>query len=432
MVALVAAVALLLVGGGATVADRLLTDALGTEVVVTAPATPAPEVWSVRSTPVPAPGLSAHLVNLSFNPDLNRPTVVDGVLHHVGLDGRLRALDARTGSERWSVGEGDEFVTNVVLGDAHLVALVKLDDEAAGLTTNQLVTIDLRSGREVARSDVEANIYDESLNVVGDRVLYVAQDNVSFNEYLDVRRSGRPFRANLRLVAATLAGEELWTEPLAEVTDTDNPAKTAEVIVIGRNVVVSQGRLYEGHKLEAFRLSDGGRSWNEDVTPLVRQALAWGDHDLVLVSGNADVAVIDSRSGVVRERYSFADVTGHRAISRSFLAGDVLYAVMDEDHLNAVDLRTREVLWATETGRHREAFSGILEDTRLPGLQAGRIYLGGRDASVYAIDAATGTIDLRFEVPQLGSLVRRYPPIAFENLVILQDIRVSAYRPDPS
>lgn len=55
--------------------------------------------------------------------------------------------------------------------------------------------------------------------------------------------------------------------------------------------------------------------------------------------------------------------------------------------------------------------------------------MGGRDASVYAIDTEDGKIRYRFVTPQSGSLHAHHPPLAFEDLVLVVDKDVVAYRP---
>jgi len=196
-------------------------------------------------------------------------------------------------------------------------------------------------------------------------------------------------------------------------------------------VVVSKRRLYSAHELEAFRLADGVRVWSRELGtgPLgVREAHRWGDR-IVLRHDEAGLTVINGKTGAVEDDFSLAALTGRARVEASVLDGEMLYAVADGDYVLAVDLPGRRVRWTARMGYRRSALGNTYRDSRLPGVQGGTLYVGGRDASVYAIDAVHGKIRYRFVTPQSGSLYARHPPLALEDLVLVVDKDTVAYRP---
>ena len=399
------------------------------KVKVTKVATRAPVAWAARwPVATHAPHLSSHLwYSLA---DIDRPALVNGVFYAAGRDGTLRALEVRSGRVAWAFGGSGRFITNFLIATDRVVTVVKHDDASAGVTRNDLVVLDARTGEPVLTVPLEAQVFDESLAVFGDRIWLAAQDNVSFNEYLERRRSGRYGGLHPHLIAVGFDGRVGATVALADVSG-DNPLQQVRLLRVGERIVASKRRLYSAHELEAFRLADGVRAWSRELVtgPLgVRAAHQWGDR-IVLHRDEASVTLIDGQTGAVEDDFSLAALTGRARVDASVLGGETLYVVADDDHVVGVDLPGRRVRWTARMGYRRSALGNTYGDSRLPGVQGDTLYVGGRDASVYAIDTVHGKIRYRFVTPQSGSLHAHHPPLAFSDLVLVVDKDAVAYRP---
>lgn len=156
--------------------------------------------------------------------------------------------------------------------------------------------------------------------------------------------------------------------------------------------------------LHAVGVTDGAPRWQVRTGPTV--PFPWGREgwdyfasspvpvrDLVVFgAGDGKVRAVELTTGAVR--WSFA--TGGRIRSTPAISGETVYVGSADGHLYAIDLASGEERWrfategasldAAEFGFDRRTVQGT------PVVADGTVFVGGRDANLYAVDAATGSL----------------------------------------
>ncbi len=143
-------------------------------------------------------------------------------------------------------------------------------------------------------------------------------------------------------------------------------------------------------------------------------------------SSDHQVYALDERSGTLRWKFA---TRGRIASSPAVADGRVYFGSFDSNFY-ALDAASGALLWkfATEgerrfSGRHlhgAEPAAEIMPDPfdvflSSPAVAGGRVYFGSGDGSVYALDAATGTVSWKFHT---GNVVHASPAIANGTLYV--------------
>jgi outer membrane protein assembly factor BamB len=192
--------------------------------------------------------------------------------------GRVRAVDPRSGRERWaypagSQGPANPEVVSFVAGvEATAVAARRTDGSGPeGL----VVLLDAATGRPRWQRRVGGEVYPNSLAVGPAGIHLVAQDHLTFEQL--AARLRRDDRSSLhpRLTTTSRGGRPLWQRPLRDRGGGTGLLGDALVTTVGGRVVVLEGRGWDVD-LEAFDAATGARSWTRRVER-AGGALAWRD-----------------------------------------------------------------------------------------------------------------------------------------------------------
>jgi outer membrane protein assembly factor BamB len=284
--------------------------------------------------------------------------VVAGDLVLIGSeDGKLYALDAATGKQRWN----DDFGASVsspptVVGNVVYQRVV-----------GDLVALDLAAGKLIWHIGYVAVTQPV---VVGD---YVYVGNVGF---------GGPGVAQ---AFTTASGKYVWSAPGSQTP--------YEIAVVGTTVYLgcSDGTFFtlDGSNISA-PLDPAGDA-NKGTT---RWTFKAGDeiHGLRVVDGviyfgcfDHHVYALDAASGALRWKAG----TGNQNWSTPAVANGMVYFGSADGNVYAVDQRSGQQVWSYKTG-------GPIWHSS-PTLANGLLYIASQDQSVYGLNPTTGTLAQQFK-----------------------------------
>jgi outer membrane protein assembly factor BamB len=439
------------------VATRRSWLALATLAVVCVAAAVAVVAWDgrrVRAKPVPDPA-QAWSATLHTPPDpvvspVQRasgavqpdppPTAavqlqLAGGTLYVRDSGRVRALDPRSGRERWAypaAAQGPatlEVVSFVADVEATAVAVRR----TGGSGPEGLVALlDPATGRPRWQRRLGGEVYPDSLAVGSAGVHLVAQDYLTFEQL--AARLRRDDRSSLhpRLTTTGRDGRLRWQRPLRDRGGGAGLLGDAIATTAGGRVVLIEGWGW-GADVEAFDAATGARSWGRRVKQ-AGGALAWGDRLLLNlwdrrpVVRAADGAPLGGDFLPAELLATGPPMPPGRSTSDQFryrLAGDTLY-VFANDRLAAVDLRAGAVRWQVPTGVEiyhppwwERMFSPDAQSERpfdSSGVTARdeKVLVVARDRCLYVVDDPTGTVAGRrcgLQEPRPGSPLISTPAV---------------------
>jgi outer membrane protein assembly factor BamB len=327
---------------------------------------------------------------------------------------QVRALDPRSGRERWTypaAAQGPaalEVVSFVAGGEATAVAVRR----TGGSGPEGLVALlDPASGRPRWQRRLGGEVYPDSLAVGPAGVHLVAQDFLTSEEL--AARLQRDDRSSLhpRLTTTGRDGRPRWQRPLRDRGGRAGLLGDAITTTAGGRVVLIEG-WSRGADVEAFDAATGAQSWGRRVQQ-AGGALAWGDRLLLNLWDRRPV--VRAPDGA-RLRADFLPAALLAAgppmppgwsTSGQFqygLAGDTLY-VFANDRLAAVDLRAGAVRWQVQTEVElyhppwwERIFNPDAPQSDRPysssGVTArdGRVLVVARDRCLYVVDDRTGAV----------------------------------------
>ena len=138
--------------------------------------------------------------------------------------------------------------------------------------------------------------------------------------------------------------------------------------------------------------------WTYDIKADGNQTSFHGDplftDDLVLIGTDGDgighIYAFETSTGKVRWKYAFSPSASGRAGVNTGLArlGSRVYAVALGDELVCLDLSSGALHWKFHSAFTAERFSW----SNSPAAADGRVFFGGLDGAVYALDADSGTV----------------------------------------
>lgn len=99
-------------------------------------------------------------------------------------------------------------------------------------------------------------------------------------------------------------------------------------------------------------------------------------------TGIGNVYAFDRTTGTVRWKYS----AGRGVPTDIVRLNNNLYAVTFDDELICLDLKTGQLKWSFRSGNRNDEFFGNVS----PVVEANRVYFGGLDGKLYALDSKSG------------------------------------------
>ncbi len=184
-----------------------------------------------------------------------------------------------------------------------------------------------------------------------------------------------------------------WRVPVGDTLVAGTPAVEDGVVYVAA----------QGHGLMALNMSDGSMLWKVDTRLPVRAApVAVGSLLLVLAGAN-DLICLDQRTGAEYWEFKSEDVLadywpsqGQPAVTSAY-GGLVYVALGASTEFNALSAATGRKAWE------------LTVDSRMVGspvydAQFGLVFVATWQGHLYALDARTGMLKWRYDLPQAGSV----------------------------
>jgi outer membrane protein assembly factor BamB len=335
------------------------------------------------------------------------PVAAAGRVYVMDGEGRVSALDARTGAQVWRTGTnpGDNKRDRLAFGGGMAFADGKLYVSSG---YRQIVQMDAATGRIGWRARTGEPIHGAP-TIAGGRVMAVALDNT--------------------LVSFDLAtGQPGWTyQALAEsarILAASTPAVSGDTVVAA----------FGSGELVALRAANGNDLWSEALSRASRTSAlseirdipgrpAIYQGDVFAVSHSGVFAATDLRTGQARWQLPIVGVTS------PWPAGDVVYAVSKAGELVCASRETGQVYWMSDLNEGRKAkktggFMGIGARRLAKPLWSGpilandRVIVVGQTGQLLAVNAKTGAIEKRVD---LGSPAFLAPIAMGDTLYVVTD-----------
>jgi outer membrane protein assembly factor BamB len=381
------------------------------------PASRAVSAWATRWPPDDASLLARSA--LSSTGVAAAPELAGETLLAIGA-GRLHALDPLTGVQRWDVGYTDgRRVIGFQATPTLAVLVVMRPDPATGLAATSLAGVDVATRAVAWERPLDADAYAGSLLLSADAAYVAVADSVDGGEYQALRERGVAVPLHPRVRAYTLADGALrWERTLPERADAA-PVERVALTLAAPVVAASTATAFAPIGMSVFDAASGRALWQ---APDGTSAVGVSRARLVTRTGT-DLALFAPATGRVVARLRALGARSGPAV----VARDVLYQVAG-DRVAAVDLVAGRGLWTTALDSPHGGLGAVEGRSRPPAMGAdGRLYLGGRDEDVYAIDPRTGAVQWKFPADvTAGGLAAA--PLRYGGLVLVQDDQLTAYR----
>jgi outer membrane protein assembly factor BamB len=319
----------------------------------------------------PRPEPTAPLVRPAWTFDAGAaiwagPTFADGVVYAGGTDGKVHALDARTGHERWSFAAGGPVRTRPTIAGSDVY--FQADD-------GQLYKLAAATGQERWR-----------VRVVEKPIERLPFDNPqsrydSFGSAVVV--SGG------RLYLGTHDGKLLALEPEKGARVWEFAAGDAVLSA----PVVAGGRVYFGsydHFVYALDAAKGQLAWKQDTKGAVVNTPAVSADGATLVIGNRayDLLGLDARTGEPRwKRYFWFSWVESSATIKDGIA---YVGSSDAAAAYAYDVKSGERRWKTDVFGWAWGQPAVTDKRVYIGHSSQAGYLAGHRGGLMALDRATG------------------------------------------
>ncbi len=264
---------------------------------------------------------------------LSQPTIAQGMLYVAARDGKLYALDAATGVQRWVYDAHASTFANGFLSDANPVIVAQ--GIVYGAIHNVLYALDARSGKPLwIRQIAVAQLFNAPTLVNG--VLYLSSREASSGA------DPRP-QASAIYAYASKDGQRLWQHPLSKW--------------VLAAPTVANGVVYFGsydRNLYALKASDGSELWRYDTggeiseQPLVENGVVYIDELGAQEGISSDATVlfaINTVNGKLVWKRPVANM-----LSLEQVNDGVIYVGIWPGQLAALSARNGATLWQQHYG----------------------------------------------------------------------------------
>lgn len=332
------------------------------------------------------------------------PTVANGRLYVVDVNGTVHAMDAATGATAWRA----ETTKDKGNAPARFGGGVSVDGERVYATNGlgDVVALNVADGSEVWRAKPGGPLRGAPGIGLGD-IFVISQDNQLF-----------------ALNAAD--GKTVWTQSGSlesqGVFGVAAPAIAQGTVVAG----------YSSGELNAYRYENGRTLWGDSLsrTSMSTSVSALADIDAEPVIDQGRVFAVGQGGRMVAveilsgQRVWEQNIAG---ISTPWVAGEWLFVVDNEARLLAMSRGTGRVRWIGDLGRWRNVKKKKGEIGWVgPVLAGNRLWALSSEGTIAIVNPADGTVASRIETKRSFTL----PPIVANNTLytLSDDGEISAYR----
>lgn len=313
-------------------------------------------------------------VNLALQ---GSPVVANGVVYMLTSSyeqGRLLALDAATGAQRWAQPIGSSYGC----GATPTVAQGRVYAPGSG----RLVAYDARSGAVQWRVGKFVICGPISTPTIVDGKMFTVTNGSPVLEARDAD-----------------SGRTLWRRSVC----ISSPASSCTSASSSGPLAAGDGTIYVTNYvggMAAYAADSGRQLWSRFVGSGLIDAAPVVEGDVVYVSVN------DSRLYALNRHTGaqlWAAPTGDYNHSTPALADGVLYVGSDGNGVTAIDAKTGAVRW-------QQSALGVVRSS--PAVANGVLYVTAGDGRLYALDARNGTVLYSRQIAPVGRYLSPSPAIA--------------------
>jgi outer membrane protein assembly factor BamB len=283
------------------------------------------------------------------------PTVYKGLVYIAGGGNTLYALDTATGAEIWSYPTGGSLGPTPTLS-AGILYFTNGNDSVFAL-------------------DLDTRVLSWAVQVGNPGYEAISASPTVYNGTLYL--SGPQGWTMIALDATT--GQQKWTDPPSY-----NLNFTTAVVT---NPCYSGGLIYVGSpdgKIEAISVVTGVVQWSDTVYNLVLSSPTAADGNIYFCLGNI-VYSVDAMTG----KLQWQDTTQGAIDGSPIVVNGTLYIGDQSPHLYEMDAATGKL-------KLTPSYVGAFDLNAGPTYANGIVYLGSADQHVYSVDAASGTVNWAF------------------------------------
>ncbi|WP_330346687.1 serine/threonine-protein kinase (plasmid) [Streptomyces europaeiscabiei] len=314
------------------------------------------------------------------------PAVVDGTVY-IGSDGKVYALDAATGTPRWTHTTSDSAWTHILtaLWTASSPAVVD-GTVYIGSNDHKVYALDAATGTPRWTHTASGWLY--SSPAVVDGTVYIGSSDGKVYA-LDAatgtprwtHTTGRAVRPSPAVVDGTvyIGSDDEKVYALDAATGTPRWTHTTSGWIHSSPAVVD-GTVYIGsndHKVYALDAATGTPRWTHTTSGWIHSSPAVVDGTVYIGSNDHKVYALDAATGTPR----WTHTTGNAVQSSPAVVDGTVYIGSNDHKVYALDAATGTPRWTHTTGNAVQSS---------PAVVGGTVYIGSNDHKVYALDAATG------------------------------------------
>ncbi|MGW3377852.1 outer membrane protein assembly factor BamB family protein [Streptomyces hydrogenans] len=313
------------------------------------------------------------------------PAVVDATVYIASGSGEVYALDAATGTLRWTQDTNRTFWAP--FGEWIVSSLAVADGTVyIGSGDNKVYALDAATGTPRWTHTTGGAVHS-SPTVVNGTVYIGSGDNKVYA--LDAatgtprwtHTTGRAVRSSPTVIDGTLyiGSNDKKVYALDAATGTPRWTHTTRNWVSAPPTVVD-GTVYIGgtdNRVYALDAATGSPRWTHATGRAILSSAAVVDGTVYIGSGDKKVYALDAATGTPR----WTHTTGDWVHSSPAVIGGTVYIGSGDKKVYALDAATGTPRWTHTTGGAVHSSPTVIDGT---------LYIGSNDKKVYALDAATG------------------------------------------
>jgi outer membrane protein assembly factor BamB len=198
------------------------------------------------------------------------------------------------------------------------------------------------------------------------------------------------------------ATRAVWTYH-SDANVISTPAATGKQVIFGNSL----GRI------DALDIRNGKRQWSFKTQGAIYSSPAVSGTKIIIGSADGSVYCLNATNGKLIWQHK----TAAAVLASPLVDGNAVYIGSSDHHFRALDLTTGNTIWDFD------GLGGPVVST--PVLYKGKLIFGAWDTWLYALDAATGKLEWKWNN---GSSVRNYSPAAC--IPVIKDDVVYVVAPD--